>query len=154
MKSIQVHPLSILAGCMVTAGIFTLTSMQGSQFIHGDVREFLNHISMVDLPDGQGEVNRTVRISGQYVAFQEHEVRVQGGESTTLRVTPQPGTHRRLVLEPRGEEDVEIRVLDESGSAFHGHIDVSTQHVSIHGLTPGLWRVLASTGGTHGATSL
>ena len=66
MKSIQLHPLSLVAGAVATAGLFVLTSFQGTNdlSIRGDVREFLNHISMVDLPDGQGGFNRTVRISG------------------------------------------------------------------------------------------
>ena len=66
MKNIQLSPLSLAAGSAVTAGLFLLTSMQGTygRGIHGDVREFLSHISMVDLPDGQGGFNRTVRITG------------------------------------------------------------------------------------------
>ena len=65
MKNVQLRPLSLLAGSVATAGLFLLTGMQGTgSFIHGDVREFLSHISMVDLPDGQGGFNRTVRISG------------------------------------------------------------------------------------------
>ena len=42
MKNMHISPLSLVAGSAITAGIFTLTSMQGSgSFIHGDVREFL-----------------------------------------------------------------------------------------------------------------
>jgi len=66
MSSIRISVPSLLAGTVLTAGAFSLMSMQGTgeSFIHGDVREFLSHISMVDLPDGQGGFNRTVRISG------------------------------------------------------------------------------------------
>ena len=65
MKNVQLSPLSLVAGSAATAGLFLLAGMQGTgSFIDGDVREFLSHISMVDLPDGQGGFNRTVRISG------------------------------------------------------------------------------------------
>ena len=67
MKNLQLGSLSLVAaGSAATAGLFLLTGMQGADasFIHGDVREFLNHVSMVDLPDGQGGFNRTVRIAG------------------------------------------------------------------------------------------
>ncbi len=66
MSSIRISVPSLLAGTVLTAGAFSLMSMQGTDasFIHGDVREFLSHISMVDLPDGKGGFNRTVRISG------------------------------------------------------------------------------------------
>ena len=62
MKSIHLSPFSLVAGSAATAGLFLLTSMQGGfgPGVHGDVREFLGHVSMVDLPDGKGGFNRTV----------------------------------------------------------------------------------------------
>ncbi len=61
------HAVSFCAGIAIASGLFFLSSMQTngpSSPISGDVREFLSHIRMRSIDDGQGGMVRTVLIEG------------------------------------------------------------------------------------------
>ncbi len=70
MKSIQLSSLSLVAGSAATAGLFLLTSMQGTLTtqrlftLTAEQAEILGHQSIVYLDDGQGGTVKTLRISG------------------------------------------------------------------------------------------
>ena len=77
MKPIQIHPLSLLLGAAALGAVLLGTSaMQGvgppagnSQVnwrmaSPGDIAEFFNYVSFVDLDDGQGGTARTLRFEG------------------------------------------------------------------------------------------
>ena len=69
MKNIKLNPLSLLVGSAATAGLFLLSSMQGTLTteriftLTPEQAEILSHQSIVYLDDGQGGRVKTLRIS-------------------------------------------------------------------------------------------
>jgi hypothetical protein len=72
MKRIEIHPLSLLLGGVVTACAALLAGFDGARHVGGDGGfdhvsaehlSILSHMSIVKLPDGQGGLNETIRIS-------------------------------------------------------------------------------------------
>ena len=70
MSSIRISVPSLLAGTVLTAGVLTLSSLQGTLTttqlftLTPEQAEILGHQSIVYLDDGQGGTVKTLRISG------------------------------------------------------------------------------------------
>jgi hypothetical protein len=70
MKNIQRNPIALaLATAAATAGLFSLTSLQGTLTteriftVTAEQAEILSHMSIVHLDDGQGGTAKTIRVS-------------------------------------------------------------------------------------------
>lgn len=144
--------------------------------IGGDVREFLSHVRMVDMPDGYGGMVRTVRIEGLNVQIVNGLGRTEGvnasgnliigyAENPLNNPPMRVGSHN-LIVGPGHNYGpaayggvifgVENTLLGPSGSVTGGHLNRAACHYS--SITGGSENATAANGavvsGGHGNTAI